>query len=206
MKLTPVTLAHALDEVHRVGLMVGGARAKVWARELREIAAKLEEGSRWGPRNATWRLEAARLKLATVIAERAHKRLAALAGAKALAEELPALEGKAFDAEDRRAIAAVRRDLEAAVAEEIEQVRLAGGDGLDQKVFSGWPPTKERDFEKLMRRIGGYVPRTDAARESGPLVFDDVHLSRASQLIAGEAEPDGAAETNALRRWQECWG
>ena len=131
MKLGPgPTLPEALDEIERVGALVGGATAQRWARELREIAAKLAERSPRGPTGVTWRLEAMRLKLACTIAERGHRRRVALAGAKALAAQLPRLAGKAVDTPDALEVEAVQLELAAAVAEEAEQVRLARGSAL----------------------------------------------------------------------------
>jgi hypothetical protein len=121
---TRPTLEAALAEILRVGRKVGGDTARRWALELRQIAARLSEGSKWGPKGAAWPGEAARLQLAADVAEHGHERRAAVNGAKALADRLPGLEAKATTTLEALDIAAIRLQLEAAVGEEAEQVRL----------------------------------------------------------------------------------
>jgi len=58
-----------MDEIGRVGQLVGGVQAKAWAAELREIAALLAEGAKRGPNGLLWPREAMRLKLAATRAE-----------------------------------------------------------------------------------------------------------------------------------------
>jgi hypothetical protein len=126
VKLGPrPTLDAALTEILRVGQKVGGDTARQWARELRLIAERLAEGSKWGPKGVVWPGEAARLKLAADIAELGHERRRAALAGKSLADHLPGLEAKATTDLERLDVAVVRLQLEAAVADELEQIRLA---------------------------------------------------------------------------------
>lgn len=189
----------AMEEIRRVGKLVGGTFAARWARELKLIAAKLAEGSRWGPKHTVWSGEARRMKLASDIAEYGFNKRQALVGAKALADALPALEAKARDAVDALEVAAVRLELEAAVADEVEQARMSRGRGGKSFFF---PAEQDADAERLLRRIGGRRERG----AKGPGGFDEIHLARGLALIAGDVEPDGDAETRALAAWQAKWG
>lgn len=75
MRLGPgPTLSEAMDELGRVGVLVGDPQAKAWAAEIREIAAKLAEGAKRGPHGLLWPREAQRLTLAATVAEVGHKR------------------------------------------------------------------------------------------------------------------------------------
>jgi hypothetical protein len=201
--MTP-SLAAAMDELQRVGALVGGATARRWARELRDIAARLEEGARHGPGGATWPLEAARLKLAADVAEHRHRRRAALDSANALARRLSGLAGKAVNDDDAAAIESLCQDLREVMEAEAEQVRLAGGrrGALDGKSFF-FPREQDADAERLIRRIGGYRER-DA--EPGPGGYDALHFGRALALISGDREPESDDEKRAIARWREKWG
>jgi hypothetical protein len=59
-----------MDEIGRVGAMLGPPWSKAWAAEIRLIAAKLAEGAERGPRGLLWPREAMRLKLAATVALR----------------------------------------------------------------------------------------------------------------------------------------
>ena len=129
------TMDEAMDEVRRVGVLVGGETAAKFARELREVAAALPEGKNHGPRGCAWPREAARLKLACGIALIAHRNREGLAGAKALAAKLEELASKSLSAEAQLEVLTIHRELVSAVREEAEQVRLeqkaAGNDPLE---------------------------------------------------------------------------
>jgi cytochrome P450 len=128
------SLDEALEDVRRVGQLVGGETAKKWARELREIATLLGEGKPRGPKGSLWPREASRLKLACTIAGIGHRNREGLAGAKALAAKLEELAGKSLAPEDQAQVLALHRGLVAAVREEVEQIRLekkAAGDPLE---------------------------------------------------------------------------
>ena len=195
------TLESALESIHRVGAMIGGDGAARWARELRLIATRLSEGSRWGPRGIVWAGEAARLQLAADVAEYGFNRRRAVMTGKALAAELPGLEAKASNAADRLELAAIRLRLEAAVAEEVEQIELDPRDPFDGgKAMAGMSREKERSLKRFIEDIGGFAPSGYAA---DVLDFDDHHFERAMLLIRGEVEPESDDETKALARWQE---
>ena len=199
------TMEEALSEILRVGGMIGGLRAAEWALELREIVARADEGSRWGPRGVTWNCEAARLMLAADVAEYGYRRRTAMDGAKALTAALPKLAAKATDGAEELEVAALRLDLEVAVRGELEQVRLApkgrrhGGKAMHSD-GELWSRDKSADFERFIRRIGGYT--VDGLPADGPLDYDDAHFERATALVRNETEPASAAEVRALATWR----
>jgi hypothetical protein len=196
-----------MDEIQRVGSMVGGATAKQWAQELRDIATKLAGRSRWGPKGVTWPREAARLKLAATIAERGHSRRVALMGAKALAAKLPGLEGKALSADDKLEVMALRLGLEAAIDEEVEQARLdprnAALDGKAVRDAQGpWGPVKRQAFIDLVVAGGGGT--ADGKPFDGdPLAASDASFARAEAVERGEVEAT-PAEAVALERFEDA--
>lgn len=206
LKLGPgPTLEAALESVARVGALVGGARARLWAVELKDIAARLSEGNPRGPKGVSWPTEAARLQLAADVAEHGYERNAALMGAKALADRLPGMEAAADNTIDRLEVAAIRLELEATIGAEHESMKLdPKRRHLAGKAFSGWSRDKERAFMRLIRRVGGYVP--DGGRAGSPLDYDSPHVERAMQLVSGEAEPGSDGEHRALEIWRKSTG
>lgn len=141
-----------MDEIQRVGLLVGGPQAKQWAAELRAVAAKLEEGSQWGPKHARWNLEAARLKLAADIAEHGYRRRVALEKAQTLSAQLPVLAGKAVDDADALEVGMLALELQAAVNEEVEQVRL---NPRTRRPLGGKVLAAGTDLEQELRTLRG---------------------------------------------------
>jgi len=196
-------LEEAIESIFQIATRVGGDFARRWSVELRLIAERLAERSRWGPKGAGWRAEAGRIRLAATIAQHGHERELALNGAKALHSELPELERKAVDGEDRLAVAAVRLELESVIGEAVEQLHMqprGKAAGLEGKAIQGWPPAKERDFMRLVRRIGGFVP--DGGRAASIFDLDAAHVERATQLVNTETEPASDAERRELERWR----
>lgn len=202
------TMEEAFAEIMRVGALIGGAGAAQWAQELREIVARIGEGSRWGPRGVVWGREAARLKLAADVAEYGHRRRTAIDGAKALTVTLPELAARATDSVEELEVAALGLDLVAAVSGELEQDRLAPKGYPHGKAMrsdgESWSRDKSADFGRFIRRIGGYT--ADGLPADGPLDYDDAHFERATALIQGEAEPSSAAEVRALATWRARYG
>ncbi len=199
------TLDAAIERIYTVASRVGGDFARKWALELKLIGERLAERSRYGPKHVGWRTEAGRIQLAADVAEYGLERRLGLAGAKELADRLPALERKAVNSEDILELAAVRLSLESIIGAEVEQVRLepprsrGKAAGLEGKAIQGWPPDKERDFMRLVRRIGGFVP--DGGRAGSIFDFDATHVERATQLVNTETEPASDDERRELDRW-----
>lgn len=62
-----------------------------------------------------------------------------------------------------------------------------------------WSRDKSADFERLIKRIGGFT--ADGLPADGPLDYDDAHFERAAALVRREAEPSSADEVRALAAW-----
>jgi hypothetical protein len=214
------SLDEALEEVRRVGLLVGGETAQKWARELREIATLLAERSPRGPKGSLWPREAARLKLACTIAGIGHRNREGLAGAKALAAKLEELAGKSLAPEDQVKVLALHRALGDAIREEGEQIRLAGkatgsplenledvlGDMLEGKAIRDaagpWGPTKRQAFIELIEAGGGGTG-DGKPFDGDPLAASDASFARAEAVVRDEVEPT-VAERAALERFHSA--
>lgn len=202
-------MPEALDAISRVGNLVGGAFAVKWARELRLIAARLAERSKWGPTGTVWAGEARRLCLAATVAEHGYERQQGLLGAKALAARLPELEAAAVDAGDELEVAAIRLELEAAVGAEAEQARmrsrgnpLAVGKAFAGKVYDAegpWGAAKRQRFIELIEAGGGGT--ADGKPFNGdPLAASLPAFARAEAVVNGAVEPS-PTEAPALERF-----
>jgi hypothetical protein len=209
MKVGPgPTLAEAMDRIARTGAAVGGDFAAQWARELRLWGKALAAGDKFGPRGHVWRLEASRAVLQADIAEHAHSRAAALAGMKAVIDQLPELHAKAVDDVDALAVSELVLEVTALLDEEAEQARLRpqGADAkaasFEGKSIQGWSREQRQAFIDLIKAGGGGTADGRGFR-GDPLHATEAGFARAEAVVRGEVEPT-AAERVALERFNRA--
>jgi hypothetical protein len=207
MKVGPgPTLAEALDRIARTGAKVGGSFAAKWARELKLWGKALAAGDKFGPRGHVWRLEASRAVLAADIAEHAHRRAVALAGMKAVIDQLPELHAKAVDDVDALAVSELVLEVSALLDEEASQARLrppGSGKAFEGKSIRGWSREQRQAFIDVVKAGGGGTADGRGFR-GDPLHATNAAFARAEQVVRGEREPETAAERVALERFRRA--